>query len=96
VANHGLHGIALALTEEIEDAEAEERWCEESDRSDVFGVNKSRQGAILSHLDQKEEATNLVRQALQEGWSFWGLTGNFVLKPLWGYEPYEQLIAPKG
>ncbi|MGD2123610.1 MAG: hypothetical protein PVJ76_17795 [Gemmatimonadota bacterium] len=93
---HGLHGMALALTGDNGGAEAEARWCEETDRPNRGGVNKICRASILSHLGREEEATDLVRQALQEGLSFWGLSDYFVLNRLWGYEPFERLISPKG
>jgi hypothetical protein len=71
-------------------------WCAELDRPNLRGIDKLCRAQILSHLGRKDEATNLMRRALQQGWSFWGLQGNPLLEHLWGYEPFEQLISPKG
>jgi len=95
---HGLHGVALALTGDREGAEAEARWCEELEGPYLRGLNTYWRAAILSHLDRKEEATRLRRQAFQEGQSYFSMPApadlNFM--PLWGFEPYEQLITPTG
>ena len=96
VEYHIDHGIALALTGDQDGAETEEKWCAELDRPILTGIDKMCRAQILSHLDRKEEATSLLRRALQEGQSYWGLQAYPLFKPLWGYEPFEQLIAPKG
>ena len=95
---HGLHGVALALTGDREGAEAEARWCEGLDSPYLRGLNTYWRAAILAHLDRKEEATRLRRQAFQECQSYFSMPApadlNFM--PLWGFEPYEQLITPTG
>ena len=52
--------------------------------------------AIAAHLDQKEEALRLLRQALQEGRPVAFLHADPWVMPLWGYEPFEQVVGPKG
>ncbi|MCK5653126.1 MAG: protein kinase, partial [Gemmatimonadetes bacterium] len=63
---NGFRGIALALTGDREGAEAEARWLEELDRPYLLGMNTAWRAAILAHLDRTDEATRLLRQALQE------------------------------
>jgi len=96
LTNHGLHGIALALTGDLEGAEAEARWCEALDRPFLGGSNTYWRTAILAHLGRREEAVRLLRQALQEGLSYRDRSFDPNFRRLWGYEPFEQLIAPKG
>ena len=95
---HGLHGIALALTGDQAGAEAAARWCEELDRPYLRGLNTYWRAAILAHLDRKDEAVRLRRQAFEEGQSYFAMPApaDLNFQPLWGHEPYEQLIAPKG
>lgn len=95
-------GIALALTGDEDGAEAQARWIEESDSPSVGGSHAYSRAVILAHLDRKDEAVRLLRQALNEGWSHYDVFASRLLwcdphlMPLWGYEPFEQLIAPKG
>ncbi|MGD2123307.1 MAG: hypothetical protein PVJ76_16260 [Gemmatimonadota bacterium] len=96
VEGHTNRGIALGLTGDQDGAEAEVTWCAELDRPNLLGFDKLCRAQILSHLGRKDEATNLLRDALQEGWSYWGLQTNSLFKPLWGYEPFEQMVAPRG
>jgi tetratricopeptide (TPR) repeat protein len=96
VEYHIYYGIALALTGDRDGAEAEVRWCAELDRPNLLGIDEYCRAQILSYLGRKEEATSLLRRALQEGWSFWGLQADPHFKLLWGFEPFEQLVAPRG
>jgi tetratricopeptide (TPR) repeat protein len=97
---NGLLGVALARTGDEEGAQAQEGWFEELDRSFLLGKDRYWRAAILAHLYRKGEATRLLRQAFQEGLFHQGI--NFAVStdpnfmPLWGYEPFEQEIAPKG
>ena len=77
-------------------AEAEARWCEELDRPYLRGGNSYWRAAILAHLGRIDEATRLRRQAFEEGKSYLPIPVDFNFRSLRGYEPYEQLIAPKG
>jgi hypothetical protein len=47
-------------------------------------------------LNEPEEAVRLLRQALDEGVSFEVFTTGIEFMPLWGYEPFDQLMAPRG
>jgi tetratricopeptide (TPR) repeat protein len=97
VRRRGLYGIALASTRDQEGAEAEAKWLEELDSPYLAGSNTFFRGAIAAHLDRGEAAVRLLRQALQEGLSFETLSNDsYLLRPLWGYQPFEQLISPKG
>jgi tetratricopeptide (TPR) repeat protein len=92
----GLLGVALAMTGDRTQAEVQATWLEELDRPYLFGMDTYWLAAILAHLDRRDEATRLLRQALREGVGSPGLVSLSHFMPLWGYEPFEQLIAPKG
>ncbi|HSG08756.1 MAG TPA: BTAD domain-containing putative transcriptional regulator [Longimicrobiales bacterium] len=93
---HGLAGVALARLGDREGAEAEARWFGELDRLYLRGQDKLWRAAILAHLGQADEAIQLVSQARQEGQTYLAVVGHAFLEPLWGYEPYERLMAPRG
>jgi tetratricopeptide (TPR) repeat protein/TolB-like protein len=93
---HGLLGMALARFGDRTGAEAEARWLEELDLPYLRGANTYLRAAIAAHLGQSEIAVRLLRRALQEGIVFNTLHFDPRLAPLWGYEPFEQAIAPRG
>jgi TolB-like protein len=92
----GLLGIALARTGDRPGAEAEARWLEELDLPYSDGYETELRASIAANLDQNDMAVRLLRQAIQEGLSFEYLHCQPLLAPLWGYEPFEQVIAPRG
>jgi TolB-like protein/tetratricopeptide (TPR) repeat protein len=98
VTNHGLRGVALALSGDREGAEAEARWCGELDRPYLRGSNTYWRAAVLAHLGRSDEATRLRRDAFQEGRSYFAdpAPADLNFRPLWGYGPFEQIIAPRG
>jgi hypothetical protein len=98
VTPHGLSGVALALTGDRDGAEAEARWCAELDRPYLRGSNTYWRAAILAHLGRNDEATRLRRDAFQEGQSYLAdpAPADLNFRPLWGYGPFEQIIAPRG
>jgi tetratricopeptide (TPR) repeat protein len=97
---NGLLGIALARTGDEDGALAQTTWFENLGRPFLLGTDKYWRAAILANLDRNEEATRLLGQAFVEGRFYLGglidisTDPNFML--LWGYEPFEQVIAPKG
>jgi tetratricopeptide (TPR) repeat protein len=93
---HGRLGVALALTEDREGAEAEATWLEELDSPYLFGENTYWRAAILANLGRKDEAVLLLRRAYQEGRSRYDISADLFFKPIWGYEPYEAVVAPRG
>ncbi len=90
---HRLLGIALARTGDRPGAEAEARWLEELERPYLKGDHIRLRAAIVAHLGQKELAVRLLRQAI---FSFRRLHYDPDYAPLWGYDPFERLIAPRG
>ena len=96
VIMRGLLGVVLARTGDHSGAEAEAQWLSELDQPYIRGRDTYWRVAIAAYLDQADAATRLLRQALQEGWSFQNLHFDPSFAPLWGYEQFERLIAPKG
>jgi len=92
----GLLGVALALTDDPTRAEAQATWLEELDRPFLHGSNTYWRAAILGHLGRKDEAVRLLRRAFEEGLSHQLRHPDPLLLPLWDYEPFEELMAPKG
>jgi tetratricopeptide (TPR) repeat protein len=90
-ARMGWLGIALAQTGDTEGAEGMIR--------DLEGLGSRYwlfQALILAHLDRKEEATRLLNRGLQEGLGYTEVFNFNYFGPLWDYEPFQQVIAPKG
>jgi tetratricopeptide (TPR) repeat protein len=96
VLAHGLRGVALALTGDVAGAEAEARWCETVERPYLRGEHTYWRAAILAALGRREEAVRLRRQAYREGRSYTVGLADADFRPLWGHEPYERLLAPRG
>ncbi len=92
----GTLGMALALAGDEPGARAEARWLEELDPTDLYGRNTYWRASIAAYLNEPEEAVRLLRQALDEGVSFEVFTTGIEFMPLWGYEPFDQLMAPRG
>jgi len=99
----GVRGIAYALVGKGDSASAEAEWFGRMDTPYLFGEDVYWQAAILAHLGVREEAVRLLRRAHEQGRS-WSTPserlGDIISDPnfmrLWEYEPFEQLIAPKG
>jgi predicted Zn-dependent protease len=90
-ARMGWLGIALAQTGDTEGAEGLIR--------DLEGLGSRYwlfQSLILAHLGRKEEATRLLNRGLQEGLNYMEIFNFNYFGPLWDYEPFQQVIAPKG
>jgi hypothetical protein len=68
----------------------------ELDRPYLHGAGNYWRAAILAHLDRRVEAVQVLRQALQEGLSYSLLFLDQWLMPLWDFEAFEQLVAPRG
>lgn len=96
IAAHGWKGIALALMGDQDGAEAEARWCEDLDRPHLRGGNTYFRAAIMAYLNRKQEVVSLLRQALQEGETYYALFCDQAVIPLWDYGPFQELVSPKG
>jgi tetratricopeptide (TPR) repeat protein len=97
----GLEGVVLALTEDQEGAKAAQSWLGDLQHPYPYLRGRSRywEAAIQANLGSKAEAVRLLRQSLSEG--YWNVTPSRalgddpLLRPLWGYEPFEELVSPK-
>jgi tetratricopeptide (TPR) repeat protein len=92
----GYFGMALAKAGNRAGARAEMKWLEELDPTDLYGRNTYWRASIAAHLNEHDEAVRLLRQAIDEGVSFEVFTTGIEFMPLWGHEPFEQLMAPRG
>lgn len=50
--------------------------------------------SIAAQLGDRDEAVDLLREALAQGQSYDRLHGNATLEPR-GYPPYEELVSPR-
>ena len=66
------------------------------DRPYMFGNHTYWRACIAALLGEKEEAMNLLREALAQGVSYTRLHPDMDLEPLWDYPPFQELIKPKG
>jgi tetratricopeptide (TPR) repeat protein len=96
VTVHGLYGMALAQTGDTAAAEAEARWLEDPGPSYLRGSNTYWRAAILAHLGHQDVAVRTLGAAIDEGWYFVDLSADPHFMPIWDYESYERLIAPRG
>jgi hypothetical protein len=99
----GVLGIAYAQADDAEGALAEATWFDNLNTPYLFGEDLYWRAAILAHLGDREEATRTLRRAHDEGfrWSnpskpLGDIISDPNFRPLWGYEPFQQLIGPKG
>jgi len=64
------------------------------------GTPELLRAQIAAALGERERAVSLIRQGTGPGMGLWelggALLGNENLEPLYGYPPFEQLVAPAG
>ncbi len=96
VATRGLYAIALARSGDEASAEAEARWLKGLDRPYLRGRNTYLRAAVSASLGRADEAVGLLRKAFREGQSVSDCHHDFAFSLLWGYEPFEELLRPKG
>ena len=92
----GMHGVALALSGDRRAAEGVLEWLETLERPYTFGSASYWSAATLAHLGQESESVQALRRAFEEGHSYLRVQADPNLSPLWGFEPFEQAIAPSG
>ncbi len=66
------------------------------DRPYIFGNHTYWRACIAALLGEKEEAMNLLREALAQGVRYTQLHPAMDLEPLWDYPPFKELLKPKG
>jgi tetratricopeptide (TPR) repeat protein len=86
-ARRGDRTEAVQISEELRHA----------DPLHLYGVHTYWRACIAALLGQKDEATELLRQAFNEGVAF-GVTHHREIdfEPLWEYPPFRKLLEPKG
>jgi tetratricopeptide (TPR) repeat protein len=62
----------------------------------LFGVPTYYRALIAAFLGDKEDAVNLIREAISQGYAYPGIHGHIALERLKDYPPYVQLMKPKG
>lgn len=96
ITPRGRLGVLLAVSGDTAGAEAQEQWLAGLDRPYLHGESSYWRAAILAHLDRRDEAVRVLRQALSEGRSYGERAMDPWLMPLWDHGPFEQLVAPRG
>ena len=94
----GLVGLIAACLGDREEALEVSQWLESLDRPYLRGSHTAWRSLIAAALGDGESAVALRRQASAEGWQrprpfSWGSIG---LEPIRDYEPWQELIGPKG
>jgi DNA-binding SARP family transcriptional activator len=93
----GLLGAITALEGDVAEAERLAAEIERHGSRFHFGEDELQRACILVHLDDRDGAVRLVREAFARGLSFsMNLHVHECLHPLRGYAPYEALIRPHG
>ncbi len=63
----------------------------------LYGSNTYWRACIASLIGEKEVALSLLRQAFAEGWDYGiSMHRDIDLEPLRGYQPFIELLRPKG
>jgi serine/threonine protein kinase/tetratricopeptide (TPR) repeat protein len=67
------------------------------DRRFLFGSHTYWRACIASLLGEKERAVALLRESFSQGRGYRvGLHRDINLEPLWDYQPFKELLRPKG
>jgi tRNA A-37 threonylcarbamoyl transferase component Bud32/tetratricopeptide (TPR) repeat protein/TolB-like protein len=62
----------------------------------LFGTSTYYRALIAAFLGDKEDAVNLIREAIRQGYAYPNIHGAMALERLKDYPPYIQLMKPKG
>jgi tetratricopeptide (TPR) repeat protein len=93
-AFRGWRGIALAQQGDVAGAEEEAAWLEPLDLPYQHGSKAIWRAGIYAHLGQPDKAVELVRQAIRDGYSWFALTRDLLLVPLWENEEFQRILHP--
>jgi tetratricopeptide (TPR) repeat protein len=62
-----------------------------------LGVNKYFAGSVSAALGERDDAMDLLLQAIAEGNDIWDtIHYDLDYKPMWDYPPFKRLLEPKG
>jgi len=102
-------GVLAARRGDTEEAERVSEWLRDLDAPYLFGRHTYWRARIAAQLGELGDAVRLLRAALAEGLRFSGEHGNIYvnapylalhaemdLEPLRDYEPFQELMRPKG
>jgi tetratricopeptide (TPR) repeat protein len=90
-------GCLAARRGDREGAEAISQQLAQIKRPYLFGENTYWRACIASLLDEREQAVELLREALAQGQRHGvGLHRDLDLLPLHDYPPFQELLRPKG
>jgi hypothetical protein len=99
----GYLGLTAARIGDAESVAHYEAWLRERDRTVkyLFGLAKGYLARIAAVQGRREQAVGTLRQAFKEGleqWAEWPakLHWRFDFEGIADYEPYQELIRPKG
>jgi tetratricopeptide (TPR) repeat protein len=97
IAIQGALGSLAARRDQREEAERIAAWLEGLDRPFLHGANTYWKARIAAQLGNREEAVLLLHRAVREGFSAWDdLHREPDLAPLRDYQPFRELLRPKG
>ena len=82
----GDRGKALGLSKQLEDNKAPY----------LFGAPAYSRAMIAAFLGDKEDAVNLIREAIRHGYVYPSIHRTMALERLKDYPPFIQLMKPKG
>jgi len=93
----GRMGCIAARKGNVEEARAISEELEKLDRPYLFGRHTYNRARIVSLLGEKQQAVDLLNQAIREGLSF----GIYVIQdqdflPLRDFPPFQEFLKPKG
>jgi serine/threonine protein kinase len=67
------------------------------ERPYLFGEHLYWRACIAAHLGEKERAVALLKEAFSQGRTYGvNLHRDINLEPLWDYQPFKELLRPKG
>jgi hypothetical protein len=93
---NGYLGLALASAGQKEEARQADSILAEWSEPYLAGRHLYWRAAIAARLGEYERSMTLLRESLSRGVVYPVLHENEDLRPLWGYEPFQQLLEPRG
>ncbi len=95
---HGRLGMAAAIRGDREAAMRHyARVGDHTPESGTPGGEQYVRASIMAYLGERDRAVDLVAESIAHGFGGWNwLYTRSTLKPLDGYEPFEELVRPKG
>ena len=89
-------GMLAARRGDRDEAQKISSQLENIKRPYLWGDHTYGQACIAALLGEKENAVNLLREALSQGVTYWSLHPDMNLEPLSDYPAFKELVKPKG